>query len=87
MDLNARPASFALGFAALFAPLLLNGCTEKSRADVSAPSNQIDRATNDQLKNEIDDLLAKMTLDEKIGQLNQHASFSDPTGPGGWQRN
>lgn len=29
----------------------------------------------------IDDLLSKMTLEEKIGQMNQYSSFFDPTGP------
>ena len=29
----------------------------------------------------IDDLLSKMTLDEKIGQMNQYNGFWDATGP------
>ena len=38
----------------------------------------------------IDDLLSKMTLDEKIGQMNQYNGFWDATGPlpeGEWQKN
>ena len=38
----------------------------------------------------VDDLLSKMTLDEKIGQMNQYNGFWDATGPlpeGEWQKN
>ena len=38
----------------------------------------------------IDNLLSKMTLDEKIGQMNQYNGFWDATGPlpeGEWQKN
>jgi beta-glucosidase len=33
------------------------------------------------LESRIDDLLARMTLEEKIGQLNQYSSTFDVTGP------
>ncbi len=37
--------------------------------------------SNPTIENRIDDLLAKMTLEEKIGQLNQYSSSYDLTGP------
>lgn len=33
------------------------------------------------LEKQIDDLLSKMTIEEKIGQMNQYTGFFDPTGP------
>lgn len=36
---------------------------------------------NKTVDDKVDDLLAKMTLEEKIGQMNQYSSFFDVTGP------
>src|SRR5438270_4285483 len=33
----------------------------------------------------VDSVLARLTLDEKLGQLNQLSGMGDPTGPGGTQ--
>lgn len=33
------------------------------------------------IENKITDLLSKMTIEEKIGQMNQYTGFFDPTGP------
>lgn len=38
-------------------------------------------AQNDATEAQIDALLAKMTLEEKIGQMNQYSGFFDATGP------
>ncbi len=41
----------------------------------------ISMAQNDATEAQIDALLAKMTLEEKIGQMNQYSGFFDATGP------
>ena len=38
-------------------------------------------ATDPAVEKRIDELVAKMTLEEKIGQLNQYSSSFDLTGP------
>jgi beta-glucosidase len=49
---------------------------------VSAQTNPVSVSlTNSQIEKKIDDLLAKMTLDEKIGQMNQYTSRWEMTGP------
>ena len=44
---------------------------------------QVDNSVIDETKKEIfiNDLIAKMTLMEKIGQMNQYSNFYDFTGP------
>jgi beta-glucosidase len=37
--------------------------------------------TRPEIESRIDELLGRMTLDEKVGQMNQYASFHDMTGP------
>ncbi|MEM7368382.1 MAG: beta-glucosidase BglX [Bacteroidota bacterium] len=38
-------------------------------------------AQNNSIETDVESLLSKMTLEEKIGQMNQYAGFFDPTGP------
>ncbi|MFK7905415.1 MAG: glycoside hydrolase family 3 N-terminal domain-containing protein, partial [Chitinophagales bacterium] len=38
-------------------------------------------AQNKDIEAKIDALLEKMTLEEKVGQMNQYTGFFDPTGP------
>ena len=52
--------------------LTLNGCQTKTRT-----SNK----TIDSINTKVDSLLNIMTLDEKIGQMNQYNGFWDVTGP------
>jgi beta-glucosidase len=37
--------------------------------------------TSPEIESRIDELLGRMTLDEKVGQMNQYSSFHDMTGP------
>jgi len=37
--------------------------------------------TSPEIESRIDELLGRMTLEEKVGQMNQYASFQDMTGP------
>lgn len=53
------------GFATIIA-IALSSCEQKS-------DNPIDQ--------KVDELLAKMTIEEKVGQMNQYTSFYDATGP------
>ncbi|MDO7171539.1 beta-glucosidase BglX [Mariniflexile sp. AS56] len=54
--------------------LILNvSCKEAISNDFAGNTNSID--------NKVADLLAKMTLEEKIGQMNQYNGFWDVTGP------
>ncbi len=39
------------------------------------------KAQEDSAQNKVEELLAQMTLEEKIGQMNQYSSFYDVTGP------
>jgi beta-glucosidase len=56
-----------------FVGLLLWGCQQNPSL-----SNSTDKRSIDQ---QVDELLQKMTLDEKIGQMNQYNGFMDFTGP------
>jgi len=51
--------------------LTLNGCQ----------TNNINKSTSDVINQKVDSLLNIMTLDEKIGQMNQYNGFWDVTGP------
>ena len=56
---------------------------ETKEASVYSP------AKTDAISQKVEDLLSKMTLQEKIGQMNQYTGFYDPTGPapdGGYQK-
>jgi beta-glucosidase len=44
---------------------------------VAAPQSP----TRPEIESRIDELLGRMTLDEKVGQMNQYSSFHDMTGP------
>jgi beta-glucosidase len=57
----------------LFAGILLLGCTTSKKAIASRPKSAIDI--------KVDSVLRLMTLDEKIGQMNQYNGFYDVTGP------
>ena len=45
-----------------------------------AEDNSIENKTNS-IEKKVADLLSKMTLEEKIGQMNQYNGFWDVTGP------
>ena len=47
--------------------IMISGCTVK--------------AQDDNISKKVEDLIAQMTLEEKIGQMNQYSSFFDVTGP------
>ena len=59
------------------------GCAPRtgSTATTTAPSRTIPRAPGED--HFVDSVLARMTLEEKVGQLNQLSGMGEPTGPGG----
>ncbi len=59
---------------------LLSGCLSSVLVLLPAPA-LAEHWTDPAIERRIDSLLAKMTLAEKIGQLNQHSSSFDLTGP------
>lgn len=59
-----------------FVSLLFTSCNQNTVASVIA-----DNSPEGIIDQKVSDLLAKMTLDEKIGQMNQYSSFFDVTGP------
>ena len=67
--------------------LLLYSCNTSIKEDALLGSNMVNTTVvNNNLADDIDEkvakLLAKMTLEEKIGQMNQYNGFWDFTGPG-----
>lgn len=46
-----------------------------------AQTEKMDTSIHPQIENRVNELLAKMTLDEKIGQMNQYTSRWEMTGP------
>ncbi|NEV92699.1 beta-glucosidase BglX [Psychroflexus sp. YR1-1] len=56
-----------------FVGLLLIGCQQDPSLNKNVDESKIDQ--------NVDELLAKMTLEEKIGQMNQYSGFMDFTGP------
>ncbi len=53
--------------------------TNENITELKESSSQI--KTNDDIDKKVNNLLAKMTLEEKIGQMNQYSGFWDVTGP------
>ncbi|MBR8536971.1 beta-glucosidase BglX [Carboxylicivirga sediminis] len=66
MRIFKRDRQVYMALMAIF--LVLNGCSVKS-----VPTDAIDK--------QVEDLLAQMTLEEKVGQMNQYNGFYDVTGP------
>ena len=78
-----KKSTFACLCAALLASCAIPSLSELTTTGVDGVRVNNAKMT-DQAKDiarQVDALLAQMTLEEKIGQLNQHAGFSDPTGP------
>ncbi|NGZ90024.1 beta-glucosidase BglX [Psychroflexus maritimus] len=48
---------------------------------MACDSNKHSRTKNNSIESEVDSLLSLMTLEEKIGQMNQYTGFMDFTGP------
>ena len=67
----------AVSAIALFAGLL-TACTSRSPEPPAAGAQAL---VNPATEKKIDALLAQMTLEEKVGQLNQYSSPFDMTGP------
>ena len=59
--------------------LLLIGCTDSNTDNVTNKVNFNDQ--NSRIDARVDSLLQLMTLEEKIGQMNQYNGFMDFTGP------
>jgi len=70
----------------VFAFLLLFSCTDKvantvKDPEIKTPVLSIKSNLNPETEKKIDALMAKMTLQEKIGQMNQYNGSFDVTGP------
>jgi beta-glucosidase len=63
--------------------LLVVGLSLAAAAAAHAQARPTNRATETRF---VDSLLARMTLAEKLGQLNQISGAGNPTGPGGGER-
>ena len=63
-------------YSLLIVCLLTVSCKEKTEISEGNSSNP-----NDLIEKKVSDLLSKMTLEEKIGQMNQYNGFWDVTGP------
>ncbi len=59
-----------------FCMMFISSCNKHTVAAAMTEKNN-----NTLISNKVKTLLAKMTLDEKIGQMNQYSSFFDVTGP------
>ena len=81
-------AAFKLAPAELTRTLLLLstvaalGCSTKQQASTNSAAAVVSGA-NQQETRFVDSVLAGMTLEEKVGQLNQPSGLGQPTGPGG----
>ncbi len=63
--------------------LIAASCNQKKEDAKKSNSIITEQVTNtsDSIENKISDLIQKMTLEEKIGQMNQYNGFWDVTGP------
>jgi beta-glucosidase len=59
---------------------ILFSCNESNKSDLTT-SNKISEKYNASIETRVDSLLKLMTLEEKIGQMNQYNGFWDVTGP------
>jgi beta-glucosidase len=59
---------------------ILFSCNESNKSDLTT-SNKISEKYNASIESKVDSLLKLMTLEEKIGQMNQYNGFWDVTGP------
>ena len=59
----------------------VSGCAQSARSPEMAGAIAPAQSSSEQRF--VDSLLARMTLAEKLGQLNQLSGAGDPTGPGG----
>ncbi len=64
----------------LLLTLTLFTCRQIEAQPTTTNQNQTSE-TDDPIDQKVKELLAKMTLEEKIGQMNQYTGFYDPTGP------
>ena len=81
-------AAFTLPPAELTRTLLLLGtvatlgCSTRQPASTNAAVASVSGADRQETRF-VDSVLAGMTLEEKVGQLNQPSGLGQPTGPGG----
>lgn len=57
------------------------GCKTNSLIDSPISANKLDEKVLSKEMNTVETLLSKMTLEEKVGQMNQYTGFYNPTGP------
>jgi len=76
INLLTKMLNFKLIFALLFTSIFFVGCSFAQKKVTTIPAKKI--KTMDVF---VSDLLAKMTLEEKVGQMNLYTSFLDITGP------
>jgi beta-glucosidase len=62
--------------------LVLSACTHRTTTSVAKPSEAVATRSDTQERRFVDSVLAGMSLEEKVGQLNQVSGLGEPTGPG-----
>ena len=72
---------FSTYFSALFIVFLLVACKGDSKDALLASNTSNPAGTLTEIDEKVAELLSKMTLEEKIGQMNQYNGFWDFTGP------
>ena len=63
----------------VLASFLITSCNNGNEKNLAL--NTTTTSKNSDIETKVSDLLAKMTLEEKIGQMNQYNGFWDVTGP------
>ncbi len=66
---------------------LLLSITSCNNTNTASETKQSTSANDKEIDEKVEQLLAKMTLEEKIGQLTQYSGFGELTGPGAKEAN
>jgi len=66
--------------ALLLSTFLFTNCNNSNTSNNLAETNQA--LLDDRIEERVDSVLALMTLEEKVGQLNQYSGNDEMTGPG-----
>ncbi len=64
-----------------FFVILIHSCNSTKETSNSMAVLTSEKVEDDEVSKKVKELLSKMTLEEKIGQMNQYTGFFDPTGP------
>ena len=61
--------------------ILIHSCNSSKDTSHAMAVLTSEKIEDDETSKKVKELLSKMTLEEKIGQMNQYTGFFDPTGP------